>query len=396
MICKYCNSEIPENSKFCKYCGSILEPNANFNYAQPVAPTPVTPVAPVAPVVAEPAAAPAKPKKKKSKLKKALLSLLITLLVLSIIGTVLIFVFFPPNRFYIAETKVTTYFSDTENEIVYEFSADGFPVRMSFNNETSMEFKLDDKGRIEKIVGEDESVKIKYKKDSGETTGKSEEIDGGYAEVSYNKFNKITSLKIYADDKEQTSIIWEYNIFGKVTYMETNNLTSKTIRKFDYKGDVVIQESYQDDVLVSSYEYGKNSKPVSSSVGVSSTEDGKTYVTQYTNSEFNENGILIKAETFDSDNKRISYKEIESEDDDEITLAVHDADGKVTGYTVYELDEDGYATKEKSLNTDKELISYVTYIYDKYGNILTQKGYDADGELLTETENTWKNIPIFG
>ncbi len=392
MICKYCNSEIPENSKFCKYCGSILDTNANFNYAQPVAPSPV---APVAPVVADPAAASAKPKKKK-KLKKVLLSLLITLLVLSIIGAVLIFVFFPPNRFYISETISTTYYGDSENKIIYETSPEGFPIRMVFNDETSMEFKFDDKGRIDKIVSSDESIKIKYKKDSGETTGKSEEIDGGHAEVSYNAFNKLTSLKIFEDDEEIGSYTLEYNIFGKVTYMELTDLNSKTIRKFDYKGDVVIQESYRDDILVSSYEYGKNGKPISSSVGVTSKEDGKTYIMQYTNSEFNENGILIKSENFDADNKRTSYTEIESEEDDEITLAVHDADGKVTGYIVYELDEDGYCTKEKHLDADKEQLSYITYTYDKHGNILTNKSYDADGELVSETKNTWSRIPVFG
>ena len=54
----------------------------------------------------------------------------------------------------------------------------------------------------------------------------------------------------------------------------------------------------------------------------------------------------------------------------------------MSGYDLYEYNEDGQILKRSDYNADGELIYYFVYTYDENGNNTSYSAYDSDGTLI--------------
>lgn len=443
MICPKCHNEIADGVKFCKFCGTPIAseapatapvaqpapaeipqpapavtapnspyantqaPNQGMPYAPYGAPSPYTTQPPVEGMPV-PDGNQKKKKKKMSKGKKAILAIFLSLLSISIIGAALLLIFFPLDRFYVSEEVTIYYYEDGEdNKYEYTYNKDGNPLKIKQNGETIAEYEYDKKGKLTSITttitnddGEEEkeTFEYKYEKTKDGMVGTCEVEDSGMKEeVTYNKANKLVKHVIESNAYTQTST-YEYNFFGYMTYSErtrTDNDGNETkgYYHYDYKGEPVLSETYSNGVLTSSYKYEKGILVSSSHATETDIKDGKTYVLEYENCFYDENGNLIREEIYDADDNLIA-ETIQDLSKDGIYLTRYEND-EIIGYIDCELDKDGNIIKEEWLSADKEVILCYEYEYDKYGNCIEEKDLDKEGNLESKTEKTYKRKPIF-
>lgn len=440
MICPNCQREITDGVKFCKFCGTPIASEApaapvaqpapavipqpdpavnaqNSPYINTQAPNPGMTYAPYTaqPPVdgmpipdGDPKKKKKKPKKKMSKGKKVILSIFLSLLSISIVGVALLLIFFPLDRFYASERTTILYHEDGEDtKYEYTYNKDGKPLKTKRNGETITEYKYDKKGKItsvtETITNEDgkeekKTYEIEYTKTKDGMVGTCEDKDRKIKEeITYNKMNKPVKIVTEEGDHKQT-ITQKFNIFGYVTYMEITvtdgkGNETKGYCHYDHKGEPVREETYSNGVLTSSYKYEKGIIVNSSYATETDIKDGKTYVLEYENCFYDENGNLIRKETYDADDNLIA-ETTQDLSKDGIYLEECE-DGKTTGYIDCELDKDGNIVKKEYLNSDKEMYCYYEYKYDKHGNCIEKKFYGHDDNLEEKTEITYKRMPIF-
>lgn len=448
MICPNCQREITDGVKFCKFCGSpiaseapaaapVAQPApAEFPQPAPVETNPMPPVAaaPYMNAQAPNAVAPAdslaspyavqppvdgmpipdgdpkkKKKKKMSKGKKAILAIFLSLLSISIVGAALLLIFFPLDRFYVSEEVRIYYHEDGEdNKYEYTYTKDGDPIKVKENGETIIEYKYDKKGKLTSITrtginedGEEEKKthEFEYTKTKDGMVGTYEDKEEKLKlEVTYNKMNKIVKIVNEDGDYNQTTT-QKYNIFGYMTYAERittdgEGNETKSYSHLDYKGELVLSETYSNGELTSSAQYKKGIIAKSSRATETDVKDGKTYILEYQNSVYDKKGNFIESKTYNENDELIAETVATEQNEDEIKLTRYEND-EVVGYRTYKLDKDGNVTKEEVFDENEELIYYYEYEYDKHGNCIETKEYDEEDNLESKTKTTYDRKPIF-
>lgn len=380
MKCKYCFSEIPNNATFCKYCGSVLDSSANARVQQASSKNGQI----AAPV-------------KKHTFRKFLLFIFVSFLVLSLVAYALIFIFFPAKRYYANELTVTM---DGE-ETSYSYNHRGFVTKETQDGKELFKVEFDSDGRISEFSfnhrGSTEAFKIhNYSSLSSEYTGSADLSIQGEKYIlylEYNKQNNLTFFSISKDEKyELVSARLDYNEFGIMTKAEVKNLDQNQLREYDYKGDLLIEENYIDNILVSSYEY--RNRVLQKSSEVQELNNGS--IVSYVNTTYNENELPLTCETFNGSNERVSYYSVESETDDLVIMVEkEDKTDNVISYREYYLNSDGQIERTKQLDSKKELLTRVEISYDREGNVTSRRGYDSEGNQLSSMEYSYKKIPLF-
>lgn len=381
MKCKYCFSEIPNNATFCKYCGSVLDSSANARVQQASSKNGQV----AAPV-------------KKHTFRKFLLFIFVSFLVLSLVAYALIFIFFPAKRYYANELTVTM---DGE-ETSYSYNHRGFLTKKVQNGKELFKVEFDSDGRISEFSfnhrGSTEAFEIhNYSSLSSEYTGSADLSIQGEKYILYLEYNKQNNLTFFSIGKdgeyELVSARLDYNEFGIMTKAEVKNLDQNQLREYDYKGDLLIEENYINNTLVSSYEYRNRVLQKSSEVQEFSSSG---IMSSYINTTYNENQIPITCETFNASNERVSYYSVESETDDLVIMVEKDdATDEVIYYFEYYLNSDGHIERTKQLDSKKELLTRVEISYDREGNVTSRRSYDSEGNQIFSSEYSYKKIPLF-
>lgn len=380
MKCKYCFSDIPNNATFCRYCGSVLDASANARVQQAAASKNGQVAAPV----------------KKHTFRKFLLFLFVSFLVLSLVAYALIFIFFPAKRYYVNELVV----KQGDSETISSMNHRGFVTKKVKDGKVLLNISFDNIGRISVFrfnhngVNRDLQVPSYSSYEEGSDTTGSISVQGVSYEFhfEYTKQNNLTFFSIRNDNEEFVSAKMEYNTFGVMTKSEIYNQGEKQIREYDYKGDLLLEENYHGDTLFSSYTYENRVLKKSSEVFELDGNQIKSYV----NTTYDENGIPVTCETFNSSNEMISFYFVEAETDNLITFAEKDEKtGKVKAYREYHIDSDGKLESIKQLDENRLLSARIEISYDRDGNISSRKTYDGNGNQISSSEYSYKKIPLF-
>ena len=109
-------------------------------------------------------------------------------------------------------------------------------------------------------------------------------------------------------------------------------------------------------------------------------EQGK--VTHYFENYYNENGDVMREETYVGDGELLDYCLYEYNENGVLIKEIfYDYDGYLFAYTLYHYDENGILTKKESFENDGTLTFYHLYEYDENGNLSKDEEYNADGTL---------------
>lgn len=382
MKCKYCFSEIPNNATFCKYCGSVLNASANARVQQTAASKNGQVAAPV----------------KKHTFRKFLLFLFVSFIVLSLIAYALILIFFPVKRYYMASYTLEMNGSKTE----YTLNHRNFVTELKSNGDILFKANFDSDGKISEItynIGH-ENTKINlfnYTSDDFGYTATAES-DGYEIRIEYDKHNHLTDFSLCDQNGKSIALAtMEYNAFGILVESDVTSKGERTFKQYDYKGDLIVEETYCNGTLIFSAEYERRVMTKSSTATEISTEDSVTSVAEYQQIEYDESGMVpTKCETFNASNEMIYYYETESKTDDLVVFV--EKDGKThepVGYHRYALGSDGRVEQIKEEDTDGNLVQRTEYSYDRDGNLETKRIYDSDGNQTYKLEAAHKKIPLF-
>lgn len=365
---------------FCKYCGSILDSSSsgrvqaaanNGQAAKPV---------------------------KKHRLRKFFFFLFVSFIVLNLIAYALIYIFFPPKRYYQSETVYERYGIET----VYIKNHRGFTTEIKQNGNVLFEVTFDGDKKISEFSFNDGKEKgtltiPEYTSYSTGTEGNSVSSDSPYRiHLVYNKRDKLTDFHFYDENNNSTVYAqMQYNFFGIMIKSEVFNDSNKQVRKYDYKGDLLTEENYSNGILVSSFEY-ENNVLRKSSVAVTSEKDGKTYIENYANSIFDENGLVTSYKYYNSTNELIDYYEVESKTDTEVVFVVKDAkSNKNIERYKYVLNSEGKAICVYHDDVYGTNHGRTNYSYDRKGNLQSTIQYDHEENEINSIRHTWTQQPLF-
>ncbi len=380
MKCKYCNSEIPNNAMFCKYCGSILDSSSSgrvqaaANNGQVAVPV------------------------KKHRLRKFFFFLFVSFIVLNLIAYALLYIFFPPKRYYQTETI----YKRDGIETIHTKNHRGFTTGIEQNGNILFEVIFDNDKKISEFTFNDGKEKgtltiPEYTSYATGTEGNSVSDDSPYRiHLIYNKRDKLTDFHFYDENNNSTVYAqMEYNAFGIMTKAEVCNDSHKQVRKYDYKGDLLTEENYSNGTLVSSFEY-EDGVLRKSSIAVTTEKDGKTYVENYTNCSFDENGLITSYKYYNSSNEIIDYYEVESKTDTEVVFVVITAeDNKISERYKYTLNSEGKATCVYQYDIYGNNVGRINYSYDRRENLQSTTQYDGEDNEINSIKHIWKQQPLF-
>lgn len=381
MKCKYCYSEIPNNSAFCKYCGSILDSSsggrvqASANNGQVAAPV------------------------KKHRFRKFLLFILVSFLVLSLVAYALIYVFFPPKRYY--QSELVTVFGD-DTTVSYT-NHRGFETERISNGTTLFQVDFDGDGKISNFTfyKDGETVALYTSTQtvsSGMTSCTATSDNYNYKiQMEYNSQNRLTSFEFFEGDKPSNVYAqMTYNTFGIMTQAEIHQGNEKQIRKYDYKGDLISEVSYINGTLISTTEYTDGVLRKSSVATDTETKDGQTYVDEYMICSYDENGLQTSFELFNSSDELMYHYDIESKTDSEVVYVVKSVnDDDISEKHRYTLNGEGKVTCIYDYDADGNSLGRAVFSYDREGNLQSLTRYDEDDNEIFSEKYTWKKQPLF-
>ena len=198
--------------------------------------------------------------------------------------------------------------------------------------------------------------------------------DGNVSVDYYNSDGNLVESYLWNDNEVLSHSI--------ITYTSDNNIQKK--EEIDSDGSSSSVESYFYDnagnlqsKTLNEFSEGRLSKSTTYS------SDGK--VTGYSVSEYNEDDLLIKINRYDNNDKLCEYYTYEYNDKGQaIKYSAFDSNNQLIRYTLFEFDDKGLIQREEYYDGKDSLENYYIFTYDYNGNMISSANYDADGNLLTE------------
>lgn len=247
---------------------------------------------------------------------------------------------------------------------------------------TVKELTYGDSGEIKsqnEYVYDDGGFRIRLEQSAGDGSLET------YTEYEYSESGKQSSLRRYKADGtpeyEAAKDHWG-NILSSVYYDDDGSVTTKRECVYDEKGRLITETSYgADDRISFIREYNEDGL----TTRYSWYSEGSLSYTEET--EYDENGEVIKSSTFEPNGSLRSY-----------TLFVRDDSGKLTQESEYRSDntlsrtidynEEGLTVKSTSYDEEGELEKWTEYSHDENGNQIEIIHYLADGSL--DSRQTWE------
>ncbi len=209
--------------------------------------------------------------------------------------------------------------------------------------------------------------------------------DGDLIKVSKTDENGNLSIEYYdADDNLVENFVWGDN----------GTIISHHVMKYNENNKITSKEEIAEDgnkPIVESYNYDNNGEL--SSVSKKEFSQGNLTketifndagdVTQYIYNHF-ENGLLLKTERCNSDNKINEYVVNEYNDKAQLIKATtFDSDNKQKNSTTFEY-SDKHLIKESYFDSNDNLTKYYVFTYNADGTTNTSTLYDADGNIKAQ------------
>ncbi len=238
-------------------------------------------------------------------------------------------------------------------------------------------------------------------------TVKEEETTNGDESVSYavdrsypiTDGNLITKVKI--DDEDCVNVEYYDNDGNLVEVFVWDEEYQKAHTLMKYSGDkMVSKEELTPDgshSLLTTYYYDDNGNASGSTVSEyekgniakSTTYDKDGKITGRSESERDENNRLIKISKYDGNDTLLEYTQYEYKDEKNVNpykLSVYNGDESLKSYTEFTYNDDDLCVKESHFDKDGKLSDYYAYEYYDSKTAKSFSRYDADGTLLSREE----------
>ena len=269
----------------------------------------------------------------------------------------------------------------------WEYSKTGFKAVATYNEDWKAikNERFDENGTLvyaAEFDGNGHEIRTTYYDENGKPSwihGYEYDEDGKkIKDTSYNEDGSISMIYRYEYDEKG-------NLTKAARYDETETLRAYDVYEYDENGYILKDTRYNANGVKTGYtEYFENTTYINKYAGQRRSESYDSDGNLSSVYEYNRNGETTKSENYSSKGKLWSAEENEYDEDDRMVKKLsYDSERKLTGYTVYEYDEN-YILSETSYDSDGNKTKYTEYVEKtSYYN----RGYDTYRKKIEKYEN---------
>lgn len=268
----------------------------------------------------------------------------------------------------------------------WEYSKTGFKAVATYNEDWKAikNERFDENGTLvyaAEFDGNGHEIRTTYYDENGKPSwihGYEYDEDGKkIKDTSYNEDGSISMIYRYEYDEKG-------NLTKAARYDETETLRAYDVYEYDENGYILKDTRYNANGVKTGYtEYFENTTYINKYAGQRRSESYDSDGNLSSVYEYNRNGETTKSENY-RNGKLWSAEENEYDEDDRMVKKLsYDSERKLTGYTVYEYDEN-YILSETSYDSDGNKTKYTEYVEKtSYYN----RGYDTYRKKIEKYEN---------